>query len=195
MNLAIVAALMGYESIERLISPQRMGFDEALYIATIGLGVNLLCAWILRDQTHDHGHQHIHDKDHRHSSGSHQHDHNMAAAYLHVLADALTSVLAIAALLAGKLLGWVALDPAMGLLGAAIITHWAWGLMRRSARALIEADDTRAADLHVWRVGAEAYACIATVVTATTASADTYKGRLAELAQIRPVSVEVNRNI
>jgi len=208
--LAMVAALMGYESVERLVSPQRVSFDEALYIATVGLGVNLLCAWILRDRPHDHGAQPAHDKGHSHSGGPHRHDHNMAAAYLHVLADALTSVLAIAALLAGKLLGWVALDPAMGLVGAAIIMHWALGLMRRSARvlldaedtgpltdrvrALIEADDTRVADLHVWRVGADAYACIATVVTATTTSADTYKGRLAELEQIRHVTVEVNRN-
>lgn len=204
LMLALVAVLMGYESVERLVSPQRIGFDEALVIAAVGLGVNLLCAWILRERPHDHGHSH------GHGHGAHRHDHNMAAAYLHVLADALTSVLAIAALLAGKHFGWIALDPVMGLLGAAIITHWAWGLMRRSARVLLDAEDTgpltervrvlieggdsRVADLHVWRVGAEAYACIAAVVTATSASADTYKGRLAELKQIRHVTIEVNHD-
>lgn len=206
--LAFVALLMGYESVERLLSPKRVGFDEALTIAILGLGVNLLCAWILRERPHDHAHGHAHDDDA--GPGAHRHDHNMAAAYLHVLADALTSVLAIAALLAGKYFGWVALDPVMGLLGAAIITHWAWGLMRRSARvlldaedtgpltervrALIEGSDTRIADLHVWRVGTDAYACIATVVTAADVSADNYKERLAALEQIRHVTIEVNHS-
>lgn len=206
--LAFVALLMGYESVERLLSPKRVGFDEALTIAILGLGVNLLCAWILRERPHDHAHGHAHDDDA--GSGAHRHDHNMAAAYLHVLADALTSVLAIAALLAGKYFDWVALDPVMGLLGAAIITHWAWGLMRRSARvlldaedtgpltervrALIEGGDTRIADLHVWRVGTDAYACIATVVTAADLSADNYKERLAALEQIRHVTIEVNHS-
>lgn len=207
LMLAFVALLMGYESIERLISPQHVGFDQALIIAIVGLGVNLLCAWILRERPHEHAHGDEHDAAH----GAHRHDHNMAAAYLHVLADALTSVLAIAALLAGKFFGWVALDPVMGLLGTAIITNWAWGLMRRSARVLLDAEDTgpltdrartllegadsRIADLHVWRVGSEAYACIATVVTATDATADDYKARLAELTSIRHVTIEVNHNL
>jgi cation diffusion facilitator family transporter len=219
LMLGLVAVLMGYESIGRLITPREVGFDEALLIAGIGLGVNLLCAWILRDRPHDHGHdhdhRHVHDEDHVHdhrqARASHGHDHNMAAAYLHVLADALTSVLAIAALVAGKYLGWVVLDPLMGVLGAVIITHWSWGLMRRSARVLLDAEDTgpltervrsliegadtRIADLHVWRVGTDAYACIATVVTRTESSADTYKARLAELTQIRHVTIEVNRTV
>jgi cation diffusion facilitator family transporter len=214
--LGLVALVMGYQSIERLIAPAAVEFDEALLIAVVGLLVNLVCAWILRDR-HDHGHGHAgpHDRDddqHAHGHGraqaAHRHDHNMAAAYLHVLADALTSVLAIAALLAGKLFGWVALDAVMGLAGAILISHWSLGLMRRSARVLLDAEDTgplteqvrslleqdgtRVADLHVWRVGTEAYACIATVVTSAPAAADDYKARLAQLDAIRHVTVEVN---
>jgi len=197
--LGFVALIMGYQSVERLIFPKTVRFDEALLIATAGLAVNLACAWILRDRrgAHEHGH------------ASHRHDHNMAAAYLHVLADALTSVLAIVALLAGKYFGWVALDAVMGIAGAILISHWSWGLMRHSARVLLDAEDTgglteqvrslleqdgaRVADLHVWRVGIEAYACIATVVTEKHLCADDYKAKLAAISEIRHVTVEVNR--
>lgn len=203
--LGLVALMMGYESIERLVSPTPVRFDESLLIATIGLAVNVACAWILRDRHEGHGHGHADDP-----HAPHRHDHNMAAAYLHVLADALTSLLAIAALLGGRFLGWVALDPVMGLLGAALITHWAWGLMRRSARVLLDAEDTgpltervrsllehdgaQVADLHVWRVGTDAHACIATVVAPTWIPADTFKARLAQIEEIRHVTIEVNRS-
>lgn len=206
--LGIVALTMGYQSIERLIVPVAVAFDHALLVAVVGLAVNMACAWILRDRGHDH-HEHDGHDAHGHAHGTHDHDHNMAAAYLHVLADALTSVLAIAALLAGKYLGWTALDALMGIAGAVLISHWAFGLMRRSARVLLDAEDTgpltarvrelleedgtRVADLHVWRVGAQAYACIATVVTASTHPADAYKARLAPLREIRHVTIEVNR--
>jgi cation diffusion facilitator family transporter len=129
---------------------------------------------------------------------------------LHVLADALTSLLAIAALLGGKIFGWVALDAVMGLVGAVVIAHWSVGLVRRSARVLLDAEDTgplvdrvralleasprtHVADLHVWRVGMNAYACIATVVTHADVSAEAFKRMLAQVPEIRHVTVEVNR--
>jgi cation diffusion facilitator family transporter len=197
-----VAIVMGVQSAVRLIAPVPVHFDEALAIAGVGLVVNFVCAWLLRHrpQAHD-------EEDHAHAG--HHHDHNLAAAYLHVVADALTSLLAIAALAAGKLLGWVALDAVMGLVGAAVIAHWSIGLMRRSGRVLLDAEDTgplvdrvrrlleaspqtRVADLHVWRVGMNAYACIATVVTHADTSADEFKALLAQVPEIRHVTVEVN---
>jgi len=230
-----VALLMGGQSLERLIAPVEVHFDQALAIAVIGLLVNLACAWILRERPHEHGHAyeqarghvganahthgHVHAQGHDQvhertrqrgpGSGSHQHDHNLAAAYLHVLADALTSVLAIAALLAGKWYGWVALDPAVGILGAIVIAHWSLGLLRRSGRVLLDAEDTgpleervrallegqphtHVADLHVWRIGMNAYACIATVVTRGQASVEIFKEKLAAVPEIRHVTVEVN---
>lgn len=206
--LGAVALIMGYQSIERLIVPQTVRFDESLLIAVVGLVVNIACAWILRDR-HAH-HDPADEPTHAHGPVSHRHDHNLAAAYLHVLADALTSLLAIAALLAGKYLGWVALDAVMGLAGAVLISHWALGMMRRSARVLLDAEDTgplteevrrlleedgsRVADLHVWRVGIDAHACIATVVTSGAACADDYKARLAGVRALQHVTVEVNRS-
>jgi cation diffusion facilitator family transporter len=210
-----VALLMGAQSLERLVYPVPVQFDQALGIAVIGLVVNLACAWLLRDRPHAHTHEH---EDHGHAGhrhgartqAAHHHDTNLAAAYLHVLADALTSVLAIAALAGGKLYGWVALDAAMGLVGAVVITHWAIELVRRSARVLLDAEDTgplvdrvrdlledhphtHVADLHVWRVGMNAYACIATVVTRGHASVELFKDKLAQVPEIRHVTVEVNR--
>ncbi|MCC6532290.1 MAG: CDF family Co(II)/Ni(II) efflux transporter DmeF [Burkholderiales bacterium] len=200
MLLGAVAIVMAIQSVQRLISPIAVHFDEALAVATVGLLVNIVCAWLLRER-HAHGHGHA-----RHA---HHHDQNLAAAYLHVLADALTSLLAIAALLGGKLFGWVALDAAMGLVGAVVIAQWSIGLARRSGRVLLDAEDTgpltervrdlleagdaRVADLHLWRVGLDAYACIATVVTREAVSADTLKARLAQVDEIRHVTIEVNR--
>jgi len=195
---------MAGQSIERLIAPVAVQFDEALSLAVIGLVVNLACAWILRDR-HVHGESHGTAAHH-----DHHHDHNLAAAYLHVVADALTSLLAIAALLGGKYLGWVALDALMGLVGAVVIAHWSVGLMRRSARVLLDAEDTaslanrvrrliedgteeRVVHLHVWRVGLTAYACIVTVVSPENISADMLKAKLAQVHEIKHLTVEVNR--
>ena len=199
--LGMVALLMAVQSIQRLISPVAMFFDEALAIAIAGLVVNLACAWILRHR-YDHAHEHS-------STASHHQDHNLAAAYLHVVADALTSVAAIVALACGKYLGWVALDAIMGVIGAIVITHWSIGLMRSTGRVLLDAEDTgpladrvrklieddtpnRVADLHVWRVGIGAYACVVTVVTPDVVSAAELKAQLTQIPEIRHVTVEVN---
>ena len=201
--LAVVALIMAAQSIERLIAPVAVHFDEALAIAIFGLIVNLACAWILRDR---HDHQHGHDSA---PGASHHHDHNLAAAYLHVIADALTSLLAIVALLCGKHFGWIALDPIMGIVGAIVIAHWSFGLMRNTGRILLDAEDTgplvdrvrkliehdtehRVADLHVWRIGIGAYACIVTVVTPHSIYADELKAQLAVIPEIKHVTVEVN---
>ena len=198
--LGIVALVMAVQSIGRLIAPVAVYFDEALAIAIVGLVVNLACAWILRDR---------HSHEHEHASASHHHDHNLAAAYLHVIADALTSVFAIVALLCGKYLGWIALDAIMGIIGAVVIAHWSFGLIRNTGRILLDAEDTgpladrvrklieegtahRVADLHVWRLGIGAYACIVTVVTPHSVSADELKTQLALIPEIKHLTVEVN---
>jgi len=200
--LGAVALVMALQSVERLISPVHVDFDQALVIAAIGFAVNIACAWILRGR-HDH-----HAGQSSHAHHGHHHDHNLAAAYMHVLADALTSLLAMAALLGGKFFGWVALDALMGLAGAALIGHWSVGLLRGSGRVLLDAEDTgpltervrglleqedrRVADLHVWRIGLDAYACIATVVARQAISAEALKECLAQVREIRHVTIEVN---
>lgn len=199
--LAVVALVMAVESVGRLFSPCEIRFNEALGVAVLGLLVNLACALLLQQpHAHAHGHTHPHD---------HAHDHNLKAAYLHVVADAFTSVLAITALLCGKLFGWHGLDPAMGLVGGLVITHWALGLLRETApilldastcdqtrtaiRQRIEADaDNRIADLHVWQVGPDDCAAILAVVTHRPKPADHYRRLLADLHGLSHVTVEVN---
>lgn len=201
--LAVVALLMGMESIERLMSPRTIFFDQAIAVAVIGLLVNLASAWLLHDgQAHGHT-GHAHDHGHAH------HDHNLRAAYLHVLADALTSLLAIVALVAGKFFGWIWLDACMGLVGAGLITRWGYGLLRETSgilldsvpdadinvrvRERIEADaDNRITDLHVWRLGPMHYGAIVSLVTHEPRSPEHYKGLLDDLAELRHVTVEVN---
>jgi cation diffusion facilitator family transporter len=165
--LALFAIGIAAESVKRLFAPEAVDFADATLVAVIGLAVNLVSAWLLFDK-HHHGHG-DHGPDHHH-----HHDNNLRAAYLHVLADALTSVLAIAALLAGRWLGWVWLDPMIGIVGAAVIARWSWSLMRETAGVLLDATDMRMADkvralvepharildLHVWRLGPGALAVI-----------------------------------
>ena len=142
-----VAALMAVQSLERLWVPAPIHYNEAIVIAAVGLGVNLLCAWWLHDSPghahhhhgHGHDHDHAHDHDHHDHGHAHGHDLNLRSAYVHVLADAATSVLAIVALLGGKLLGLTWLDPVMGLVGAVLVTVWAIGLLRDSGRILLDA--------------------------------------------------------
>jgi cation diffusion facilitator family transporter len=197
--LALIALLIGYESAERLVNPVAIGFDQATLIAVIGLAVNLASAWLLRDEQEHH--------DDHHDHGQH-HDHNLRAAYLHVLADAITSVLAILALLAGRLLGWVWMDPMMGVVGALVIAHWSLGLIRSSGAALLdmvpnaglateikqrlEVGTDRVSDLHIWRLGPGHAGVIAAVVTDHPQAPDSYKARLAGLSGISHVTIEVH---
>lgn len=214
--LGIVALAMAVESTVRLVHPQPIAFGSALVVAVVGLVVNVVSAFVLSG-SHGHEHEHEHEHEYRHGHGhgeGHGHrehgDLNLRAAYLHVLADALTSVLAIVALVAGMLAGWNWLDPAMGIVGAGVIAWWAKGLIVQSAhvlldremdapvaaevRAAIERDgDAEIADLHVWRVGRASYACIVAVVARQPLTPDGYRERLAGIDCLAHVSVEVNR--
>ncbi len=215
--LVVVALFMIGESLLRFWAPAAIGFDEALVVAVVGLLVNLLSAWLLRDQ-HDHGHGHGHGDDaHSHAERGHAHAHgapgkdlNRHAAFIHVLTDALTSVAAIIALLGGKLFGWGWLDPAMGIIGALVILVWARGLLRDTAKALLDREmddplvgkvrealervpDTEVTDLHLWRVGRSQYSCILSVVTHQPHTADRYKAALQPFAQLVHITAEVNR--
>jgi cation diffusion facilitator family transporter len=209
--LAVVAVAVIVESLARLFQPAPIDFVPALIVAAIGLAVNLASAWVLADRGHDHGHSHDHGPhDHGHGHGHEPHDLNLKSAYAHVLADAFTSVLAIAALSAGLWLGWMWLDPVMGFVGAGMIAWWAKGLIADSARVLldremeeplvgriraaIESDgDAEIADLHVWRVGRSSHAAVLTVVAHDPLEPDAYRARLTAIASLMHVSVEVNR--
>jgi cation diffusion facilitator family transporter len=211
--LAVVAVAMVVESVRRLASPEAIQYVPALTVAVIGLVVNLLCAWVLGRPHHDHGaHRHgDHHEDHdAHPHAHHHHDLNLRSAYVHVLADAFTSVLAIAALAAGLWAGWGWMDPLMGIVGAGAIAWWCRGLLADSARILldremdapvvrdirrvIESDgDAEIADLHVWRVGRASHAAVITLVARDPLSPDAYRTRLAGIPTLAHVSVEVNR--
>jgi cation diffusion facilitator family transporter len=223
--LAMVAVLMAAESVGRLVDPVEVHFDEAILVAVIGLAVNVASAVLLsapgagHDQAHghgrDHGHHHDHSHDHEHPRGGRHdhaghahHDHNLRAAYLHVIADALTSVLAIAALLAGKFAGWVWLDPGVAIAASLIIGWWAWGLLSATGRVLLDAQDegalraeivrrieadadNRVADLRLWNIGAGSRALILSVVTHQPRSAEHYKNLLEGMKGLAHVTVEV----
>lgn len=199
--LALVALVIGYECVARIIQPVAIDYNEALMIAALGLAVNLASAWLLGDD--DQGH--AHDEEHAH----HHHDHNHRAAYLHVLADAITSVLAIGGLLAARFFSWPWIDPVVGLFGSLVIATWAWGLIRSSGAVLLdlsptpkladrvrdrlEVDGDRVADLHLWRVGPGHLAVVAAVVSGRPQHPDAYKARLNDIAGICHVTVEVHR--
>jgi cation diffusion facilitator family transporter len=207
--LGLTAALIAVEAFERLWTPVPIAWGEALAVAVIGLFVNLGSAWLLGDgREHDHG---LHGHDHHgHEARGHAHgatDNNLRAAYLHVLADALTSVLAILSLLAGPILGWPWMDPAVAVFGAVVIGIWSVGLVRRTALALLDADappelarqvrdaietgGDRVDDLRLWRVGPGRYALILVVATPTPRPCEAYRARLAGLPMLRHVTVEV----
>jgi cation diffusion facilitator family transporter len=200
--LAGVAVMMVWESLSRLTAPQAIAFDMALLVAVLGLLVNGACALLLSGGVKD-GHRH----DHHHA---HHRDHNLHAAYIHVLADLLTSVLAIVALLLGKYAGWWWMDPAMGVVGAAVILRWSWGLVRSTGavlldmsnddgltevvRAAIEGDgDNRLADLHLWQLGTDQWGAIVSVVTHLPREPAHYLGLLAGVHELRHVTIEVHR--
>lgn len=214
--LIAVAAGMVWGSIERLVSPQPIHFEEAIGVAVLGLIVNLVCARILH-HGHGHEHHHHHHHDHHHNGDAehdHHHDLNLKAAYLHVLADAATSVLAIAALVAGMLWGWTWLDPVMGILGAALVAVWARGLLVESGRVLLDCEmdhelvaalgqtitshpdwgsSVELADLHVWRIGRNHYAAIVSLISHGGAlNPDQVKVALAAHQELAHLSVEIN---
>jgi cation diffusion facilitator family transporter len=208
--LAVIALLMAGESVHRFFAPQAIQFDQAIGVAAIGLVVNLVCAWLLKDAHHHHhhpGHTHASDHGHHHEHG--HHDLNLRSAYIHVLADALTSVTAIVALTAGKFLGWAWMDPMMGIVGSAVVSVWAYGLVRDTGgilldrtpehsdlpveiRRAVESDgDARISDLHIWQLAPGSYAAIVSIVAQTPKPADTYRDLLREHEELVHVTVEV----
>jgi cation diffusion facilitator family transporter len=206
--LAIFAAGIAVESIQRLVDPQAIAYGEAIWIAVVGLLVNLASAWLLGGHHHHHGHGHGHDHGHDHHDHAHA-DNNLRSAYFHVLADALTSLLAIAALLAGRYLGWAWLDAVMGLVGALVIGRWSWTLLRDTAAVLVDAeagparysevreavqdDDTAVTDLHIWRIGPGKYAALVSLVASAPREPSEYAARLAIHKEYVHVTVEVHQ--
>ena len=214
--LALVALLIGWESVVRLANPISISFPQAISVAVIGLIVNLISAWLLReDHDHHHGHSHHHGHEHDHAGhDTHHHKHhgrdqNLRAAYLHVLADALTSVLAIIALVAGSIYGWIWLDPFMGIVGALVIARWSWGLMRDTGatmldyrqkddplaakiRVLVEEAGDQITDLHIWQLGPGHNAAIVSILTESEKLAAAYREKLSEITGLSHVTVEVN---
>lgn len=195
------AVVMVTESADRLLNPVVISFDQAILVALIGLVVNGVSAWVLASTPHHHETGHSH---------THHHDHNLRAAYLHVLADALTSVLAIVALIAGKYTGAVWMDPLMGIVGAALVTRWSYGLIRDSAKVLLDRkahDDfdqslrnaiedsstDRISDLHIWGIGHNIYAAEIAIVSDEPRSPNHYKSKIPDELNIVHVTVEVHR--
>jgi cation diffusion facilitator family transporter len=199
VSLAVIALMVLGESVGRLASPISIRFNEAIGVAIVGLIVNLVSALLLRDEEHTEAHAH-----------GHHHDHNLRGAYLHVLADAFTSVLAIAALVTGKYFGWTWLDSITGILGSIVIARWSLGLLRDTGAVLLDAevsDETRqriqaaveqhngdrVADLHLWRVGPHHLAAIVSVVTEQPREPDHYKRLLSKFNELAHVTIEVHR--
>ena len=199
--LAMIAVQIAYESMSRLIHPVSIAYGEAIAVAALGLGVNLVSAWLLRDDHDHHGHDHTHDHGHRH------HDNNLRAAFVHVMADAATSVLAIAALVVAMVSQWVWADPAVGIVGSLVIASWAVGLMRASGavlldvnadrnlegiiRSRIETKGDRVTDLHVWQVGPGHRAAVISVISDHPLPPATYKRRLGGLRGLSHITIEV----
>ena len=199
--LAVVALVMAIESIQRFINPLVIQFNEAIIIAVFGLIINIVCAVLLYG-----GHDHDFEHDHSHQQ---HHDHNLRAAYLHVLADALTSILAIIALTFGKYFGWSWLDSLMGIVGAFMITRWSYGLLKDTSSILldrnialettkdiiktIESDsDNRVSDIHIWKVGPADYAALISLVTHFPKDSEHYKRLLIKFTELSHVTIEVN---
>ena len=206
--LAMVALYMAGESVWRLFQPHEIRYDQALAVAGLGLVVNLVCAVLLKGGhgDHDHGHAHGHGS-HGHAHG---HDLNLRSAYVHVVADAMTSVLAIVALTGGRQFGWSWLDPAMGIVGSGIVGVWAYGLIRDTSRVLLDREmdiplveeireaveshgDARIVDLHLIRVGRQRFACVLSVITRHASGPEEFKARLQEHEELVHVTVEVVR--
>ncbi|KPL95136.1 CDF family Co(II)/Ni(II) efflux transporter DmeF [Vibrio splendidus] len=221
--LGIVALLMLVESVHRLFNPQAIQFNEAIIVACIGLTVNVVSMFLLGDHHHDHGHEHghnhsknhghshshDHDSDHGHKHGEHHHDHNLRAAYMHVLADTLTSLLAIVALLFGKFYGWNWLDAAMGMVGAFVIAKWTMNLMKQTSPILLDENidqDYRdsvtetlmpyasVTDFHMWKVSEHHYSAAITLESNSDKTVSEYKQMLAKFDKINHLTLEVHSN-
>lgn len=215
--LALIALAIGYEAATRLAAPVPIDFAQATWLAVAGLTVNLVSAWLLFDRDHHHGHEHAHGHRHHHDHDgrhdrAHRHrshrDTNLRAAYVHVLADAMTSVLAIAGLLAGWFYGWVWMDPLMALVGVAVILSWSVGLLRSASAVLLdmvpdrhlagmvrdrlEIDGDRVSDLHLWRLGPGHAGLIAAVVSDHPQPPAVYKRRLEGIDGLSHVTVEIH---
>ena len=209
-----VAALMVFGSVERILSPQPIHYQEAIVVAAVGLVVNILCAMILGG-AHDHPHHEEHDGHHHHDH-SHHHDLNLKSAYVHVMADAATSVLAIVALAGGLVYGWSWLDPVMGIVGAVLVATWAKNLLSATGKVLLdremdhpvveeirevvetgsEAGDTRITDLHVWRVGKQKFSCAMSVVTHdATLTPGRVRDQLAQHEEIVHATIEIHHHM
>ncbi|NTE85716.1 CDF family Co(II)/Ni(II) efflux transporter DmeF [Agrobacterium rubi] len=214
--LGVAALMIAWESLLRFFSPVDIDFNQAIAVAAIGLVVNIVSAWLLKD---DHHH---HDHDHSHAHGSHAHhgdhahhdhhgskDNNLRSAYLHVLADALTSVLAIVALLLGKWNGWTLLDPAMGIVGGIVIARWSWGLLRSTGAVLVDAvpqaqglssqirsrletPEEKITDLHVWQVGPGHHAAIVSIKSPSPQAPSFYRKKLEAITELSHITVEIN---
>jgi cation diffusion facilitator family transporter len=210
-----IAALMAFSSIERLFAPAPIHYRDAIVIAVIGLLVNVVSAFILGG-AHHHGHDHGHDHGHGQDAHHGHHDLNLKSAYVHVIADAATSVLAIAALFGGWFFGWAWLDPLMGIVGAVLVAVWAKNLIMETGKVLLDRemdapvveeirevvetggkdDDTRIVDLHVWRIGRQSYACALAVVTSNPSlRAHAIRERLAVHEEIVHSTIEVHHRV
>jgi cation diffusion facilitator family transporter len=208
--LGIVGMIMIFTSVERMIYPLNIYYNQALFVAILGLLVNLVCAIILNSSGHAHEHTyHQHGEDEHNRHEHHHEDLNLKSAYLHVVADAMTSVLAIIALLGGKYFNFVWLDPFMGIVGAGLIIRWSFLLLKDTGGILLEREvnnpvadeikaeiesdgDSKICDLHIWKVAQNKYACIVSLVTARNYSIEAYKERLYKIHELAHVTIEVN---
>ncbi|MGA8884795.1 MAG: CDF family Co(II)/Ni(II) efflux transporter DmeF [Acinetobacter sp.] len=213
--LLVVAAFMALHSAERLFNPVEIHYSQAIPVAVLGLIINLICAWLLHDGHHHHSHHHHYHDGHSHDHGAadaheHHHDLNQKAAFLHVVADAVTSVLAIIALLAGKFMGWDFLDAALGIAGSVLVARWAIGLIKETGKTLLDAEmdhpvvqeirealdglpvPAQITDLHVWKVARGQFSCILALEAEQALTADQVRRALAVHEEIAHVSVEIN---
>lgn len=211
-----VAVMMVVGSIERLLSPQEIHYQEAILVGVLGLLVNVVCAFLLGQAHHHHDHDHVHEHGHNHEHDHQNHDLNLKSAYLHVIADAATSVLAIVALAGGWLYGWSWLDPVTGLLGAVLVAIWSKDLIVQTGKVLldremdhpvvdeikeaVEADQsrgrTRIVDLHVWRVGKKVYSCALTVVTQDAQlTAAEVRNRISVHEEVVHATIEIHHQV
>jgi len=198
--LGLIAVQIAFESATRLFHPVPIAYGEAIAVAVLGLGVNLVSAFLLRDSHDHHGHGHAH-------GGHHHHDNNLRAAYVHVLADAATSVLAIAALVIAMYSRWVWTDPAVGIVGSLVIASWAFGLIRASGAVLLDVSvdrdlegvirdrlqtrGDRVTDLHLWQVGPGHRAAVISLISDNPLPPVTYKRRLGGLQGLCHITIEV----